>query len=133
MATYVGLPPIQVTAVADQSGFNSGNWTNHFTSGNLKGLNVPVFELYHAAVTGVPGGASATIGYSPRATWGFTAPGQGGGAEYHLGGSGWLLNPALEFYFFWTAAASGTPVPVVTCWFRADIDIPANKRNLGIA
>jgi hypothetical protein len=126
VATFVGLPPITVAAVADQSGFNTGNWTTHYTASVLKGLNVPFFELYHATVSAVPAGASATIGFGPRATWGFTAPGLGGGAEYHLGGAGWLLNPSQEFFFLWSAVASGTPVPLVTAWFRMDIDIPAN-------
>lgn len=131
MATYLPLPPVQVTAAADTSGFNPGNWTTAFTSNVLKGLNVPYFELYHAVVESVPGGASAAIGFSPRMKWGYTAPGIGGGAEYHLGAAGWILQPSTEFYFFWTATATGTP-PVVTAWFRYDQDIAANRLTMGL-
>ncbi len=131
MATYIGLPPVVVTATADQSGVNSGNWTNAFTSAVLGSLRMPFFELYHATVSGVPGGASAKIGLDATRLWGFTAPGVGGGAEY-APAAGWLLNPSMEFYFLWTAAATGTPVPQVTAWFRYDLDIPANKRAAGI-
>jgi len=131
MPTYLPLPPIQVTAALDQSGFNSGKLTAGFTSAVLGDLTVPYFELYHAAVQNVPGGASAVIGFSPQATWGFTAPGVGGGAEYHLGGNGWLLTPAREFYFFFNTATA-SPAIIVTCWFRYDQDIQANQANQGI-
>ena len=130
MATYLGLKPVEVIAAADQTGLNTGNWTCAFTTSVLGDLKVPYFELYHATVRGVPGGASATIQLA-RYVWGFVAPGVGGGAEYHLGGSGWLLTPSLEFYVLWNAAAAGTPVPVFTAWFRYDIDIPANRAAAG--
>lgn len=126
MATYLPLPPIQVQAALDQSGFNTGNFTTAYTTSILSGLNVPYFELYHMVVEQVPGGASGVLGLSPAYTWGFTAPGVGAGAEYHLGGAGWILRPSSEFYIWWNAAASGTP-PLVTAWFRYDIDIPANR------
>ena len=115
-------------AAPDQSGFNTGNWTTAYTSSILGGLNIPFFELYHAVVEDVPAGSSAVIGYSPASSWGFTAPGIGQGAEYHLAGAGWILRPSTEFYFFWSAAALGVP-PMVTAWFRFDIDIPANRRT----
>ena len=131
MPTFLPLPPLTVTAAPDTSGFNTGNLTAGFTSAVLGDLTVPYFELYHAAVQNVPGGASAVIGYSPSLAWGFTAPGVGGGAEYHLSGNGWLLTPAREFFFFFTTATA-TPAIIVTCWFRYDQDIQANAANQGI-
>lgn len=125
MATFLPLIPITVTSTIDQTGLNTGNYTTAFTSSILKGLNVPWFELYHASVQQVPGGASSVIGFTPTKAWGFTAPGLGGGAEYHLGGAGWILNPSQEFYFFWNVGAGS--FPQVTAWFRYDIDIPANR------
>jgi hypothetical protein len=130
MATYLPLAPIQVTATPDQSGLNPGNYTCAFTSAVLRGLNVPYFELYHATVQNVPAGASAVIGFSLAMPWGFTAPGLGAGAEYHLGAAGWILTPSQEFYFFWTGGTSGT-APLVTAWFRYDQDIGANALNAG--
>jgi L-ascorbate metabolism protein UlaG (beta-lactamase superfamily) len=131
VATYLALPPLRVTAAADQSGKNPGNWTNAFTSAVLGGLHMPYVELYHATVTQAPAGASATIQDGAGNIWGFTAPGQGGGSEYHLGGSGWILTDSQEFYFFWDAAASGTP-PRVCAFFRYDQDILANRQAGGI-
>lgn len=128
LATFLPLPPIQVQAIKDQSGFNTGNWTTSFNSSVLQGLNVPVFELYHMVVQSAPAGASAVLGFSPGLSWGFTAPGVGQGSEYHLSGSGWILRPSTEFYLFWTAAATGVP-PLVTAWFRFDIDVPVNRRT----
>jgi hypothetical protein len=122
--------PITVAAALDQSGFNTGNLTAAFTAAVLGDLTVPFFELYHAAVQNVPGGASAVIGFSPSQAWGFTAPGVGGGAEYHLSGNGWLLTPAREFFFFFNTATA-TPAIKVTCWFRYDQDIAANLANQG--
>lgn len=122
------LPPIQVQSTLDQSGFNAGHYTTAFSTTVLQGLNMPYFELYHAVASSVPAGASATIGFAPGMTWGFTAPGVGGGAEYHLGGSGWILTPGREFYFFWNTG-TGTK-PLVTAWFRYDPAEPANRVNL---
>lgn len=129
MATYLGLNPVQVTSAIDTTGLNQGNFTTAFDSSALSQLRVPYFELYHASVINAPGGASAVIGFNPNMIWGFTAPGLGGGAEYHLGGSGWLLTPSREFFFFWNVG-SGTP-PVVTAWFRYDQDIESNRLTQG--
>lgn len=131
MATYLPLPSIQAVSAADRSGMNTGQLTTAFTSDVLKGLNVPYFELYHATVQSAPAGFTATIGFSPRVIWGGTAPGLGGVAEYHLGAAGWILTPSSEFYFFWTAPAATTPVPIVTAWFRYDQDIAANAAAVG--
>lgn len=131
MATYLPLPPIQVLAAADTTGFNPGNYTTAYTSSILKGLNVPYFELYHAVVQNVPPGSSGVLGLSPARPWGFTAPGQGAGSEYHLGGAGWILNPSTEFYIFWTGGTTGT-APLVTAWFRYDQDIAANRATQGL-
>jgi hypothetical protein len=32
-----------------------------------------------------------------------------------------------ELFFFWQLASNVTPVPVVTCFFRYDTTIPANR------
>jgi hypothetical protein len=130
VATYLPLLPVQVLSAPDTSGQNSGNYTTAFTSSVLSSLRVPHYELYHASVTNVPGGASAVIGFSPRTIWGFVAPGLGGGAEYHLGGSGWILNPSQEFYFFWNVGSG--PAPLVTAWFRYDQDIESNRATVGL-
>ena len=127
MATYRGLPPITVTAAADTTGQNTGNYTNYFSSSILGALKVPFFEWYHATVISVPGGASASIKRDGTNLWGFVAPGVGGGSEY-APAAGMLLAPGQEIMFFWSTG-SGTK-PIVTLWFRYDIDDPANAANV---
>lgn len=129
MTSYKTLPPLTTTAAADKSGFNPGNWTNAYDSAQLATLFVPYFELYHLAVTSAQVGSALTIQQN-RNRWGGTSIGPGGTTEYHLSGSGWLLTPSREFYILWNYAASGTP-PVVTAWFRYDIDIPENRAAAG--
>jgi hypothetical protein len=126
MATYRRLPPITLQATPDQTGANPGNWTNYFSSSVLAGMNVSYFEWIHAAVSEVPAGASAVIVQLPVDTWGATAPGVGGVSEY-APPVGMPLQPGTEFAFLWTAPATGTPIPLVTCWFRYDLDDPANR------
>lgn len=101
-------------AAADTTGSNAGNWTTAVTS-DLLGIHVPVFECYHMVVDQVPAGASAriTIGVKP---WGFTSP--DAGSEWDPN-QPMLLTPGQDIYFYWSAAASGTP-PRVTLWFRYD-------------
>jgi hypothetical protein len=131
MSVYRPLPPIPVTAVADQSGFNTGNWTCHYRANVLGGINVPSFELYHAAVqTAQPGGA-LTMGFDLTRIWAATSIGAGGVSEYSPA-AGWLLNPALEFYVFFNYAAAGT-APQICCWFRYDLEDPYNARAVGQA
>ena len=123
MSTYLPLPPVPLTAVTiDPSGVNGSNYTNAFTSSVLGGLNMPFIELYHATVTGAPGGASARI-VTQGQEWGFTAPGVGGGSEY-APANGMLLQPGQEIYFYWSTGTGGAPK--VTLWFRYDLDVPAN-------
>jgi hypothetical protein len=125
MATHIGLGSRMVTAAADQTGRNKGNWTNAFTAAVL-GINVPFFEVYRGVVTGAPAGAAAVIEIGTRQI-SFTAPGGGGGSEWDPAQPP-IMTPGQEMDFLWSAAAAGTP-PVVTLWFRYDLDVilAANK------
>lgn len=124
MSTYLGLPPISLTATADTTGQNSGNYSNYFSSSVLGALNMPYVEWYHATVQNVPGGASATIRRNGTYTWGATAPGIGGVSEY-APANGMPLNPGDEIMFLWSTGSGAKPL--VTLWFRYDLDIPANR------
>lgn len=131
MATYLPLGSRTVTAAADTTGFNAGNLTSQFTQGAFN-VDVPYFECYHIAITGVPAGAVADIRINGQ-RWGFTAPGLAGSAAAGAGteveyAAGMLLRPGDEVDFFWSAAAAATPEPAITLWLRYDLDIPANKR-----
>lgn len=123
MADYLPLgTPGPNTAGPDQTGRNTGNLTNQLTSSFI-GITIAKFECYHMIVSNVPPGASAKILINSR-QYSFTNP---------LGGSEWdpaqpmLLNAGDEIDFLWTAAASVTPVPVVTAWFRYDASLAVNQ------
>jgi hypothetical protein len=108
------------TAALDETGRNSGNLTNALT-GAFIGINVPQFELYHATVTGVPGGGQATI-YVNSQLYSFTYPNVG--SEWDPS-QPMFLRPGDEVDFQWNIA-SGGQAPIVTAFFRFDTEIPVN-------
>lgn len=121
MADYQTLGSRQVTATADETGLNTGNWTCAFTTALLP--TVAVYEIYHAVVTAAPAGSSAVINIDARPI-SFTAPGLGGGSEWDPNQAP-IVTQGQEVYFFWSAPASGVP-PVVTIWLRYDTNLPGN-------
>jgi hypothetical protein len=112
--SYVGLPPRWLDAELDATGNNTGNWTNAFTA-DVLAARVPWCEIYHAVAENVPVGAAATIKIGMR-TYSFTSP--DGGSEWDPAQPA-LVQDGQDVYFYWSAAASGTP-PRVTLWLRYD-------------
>lgn len=121
MADYLPLPTVTTTAAADQTGQNTGNLTNHFTTAVLT-ARVATFEVYHAVVTSVPDGASGQVNIGTRA-YSFTFP--FGGAEWDPA-QPMLLQAGQEVYFLWSVSAATTPAPVVTLYLRYDPALPGN-------
>lgn len=128
MADYVTLGSRVVTAAADTTGRNSGNFTNWFTPAVL-GVDVPYFECHHILFTGAALLATATI-WVGGAQWSFAAAGFGGGAEWDPVNP-LLLRPGDEVFFFWNTASTSASVPLVTMWLRFDASIPANRPYAG--
>ncbi|HEY2089893.1 MAG TPA: hypothetical protein VGH54_28215 [Mycobacterium sp.] len=120
--SYLPLTQLVTTAAADETGKNTGNLTNAFTTGSMP--RCAWFEVYHMVITGVPPGASASIWIGNK-QWGFTNP---------LGGSEWdpsqplLLQDGQEVYFLWSVASTVTPLPMVTMWLRYDPALPGNPQ-----
>jgi len=120
--TYVPLGSRYALGAADTTGLNPGNITIAFTT-NIVDISIANFELYHAVITNVVPGITATI-YLGTRVYSFTGP---------QGGSEWdpsqpmLLIPGQEFYFCTTQAAGLTPVPTVTAYFRYDPSLPGNQ------
>lgn len=118
--SYLPLTQVTTTATADQTGKNTGNLTNAFTTSEMP--RCAWFEVYHMVVTNVPAGAQAQISIGNK-LWGFTYP---------LGGSEWdpqqpmLLQNGQEVYFLWSVADTVTPPPIVTMWLRYDPSLPGN-------
>ena len=134
MSTYVPCAgsPLTVPSAADTTQLNSGNLTTAFTTG-VFGTMPPVFEWFRATIgTATPGGtftpAPCGIYVNQRKLVSFTYP---------VGGTEWDPSQPIpmrsgdELYFFWQLASSSKPVPVVTCYFRYDADVPANRSFVG--
>lgn len=133
MSTYIPCAgsPLSVISAADTTGFNSGNLTAAFTV-NVFGTMPSIFEWYRGVIAGpspssLPPPAQATI-YVDRRPVSFTYP---------VGGSVFappqpvLMRDGNELYFFWNLASNTAVKPVVTCWFRYDTDIQANRSYTG--
>lgn len=124
--------PVSVASAADTTGVNKGQLTAGFTTGVL-GTMPPVYEWYRATIaTATPGQlftpAPCSIYLNLRKPVSFTYP---------AGGTEWdpsqpiLMRSGDELFFFWQLASSVTPVPLVTCFFRYDLDNPANRSFAG--
>jgi hypothetical protein len=111
---YKGLPPVAVTAAADTTGENTGNWTAVINS--LPQVSyLTQFELYKIVVDGPVGYGLAV--YVDNKKWSHTS-------------QGWMnewdpeqplqVTSGQTLYFFFQAPTTATPVPTVTCWFRHD-------------
>jgi hypothetical protein len=128
MADYVTLGARPVQAAADNTQRNAGNYTNYFSGAELS-VNVPYFEIYHILFTGARVLDNVTI-WIGSAQWSFASAGPGGGAEWDPV-SPMLLRPGDEVYFFWNTPDTVATGPLVTCWLRFDVSIPANKHYAG--
>ena len=112
--SYIGLGARTVTAKADTTGFNGGNYTCSFPDSVLD-VALPYFEIYHIVVQNVPVGANAKININNQ-SWGFTYP---------LFGAEWnppqpmQLSHGDQLDFLWSIAATGQ-APIVTVWLRYD-------------
>ena len=128
MADYITLGSRVVTAAADLTGRNTGNYTNWFTPAVLD-VDVPYYECYHILFTGAALLAQTTI-WIGTAQWSFAVAGFGGGAEWDPANP-MLLRPGDDVFFFWNTASTSASVPMVTMWLRFDTSIPANKPYAG--
>lgn len=124
MPSYVPIGARPLTAAADTTGRNKGNYTCAFTP-DILNVKVPFFEIYHALFTGARLLDSVTI-YIGTYQWSFASAGVGGGSEWDPA-QPMLLRPGDEVYFFWSTPVAGNTPPVVTPWLRFDTEIPANQ------
>lgn len=124
MASYAGLGSRTVTATADTTGQNSGNFTCWFSQAILN-ANIPCFEIYHIIFSGANllDTVNIQVGSNP---WSFATAGFGGGAEWDPANP-LLLTPGSDLYFFWSTASTSTNIPVVTIWLRYDETLSVNR------
>ena len=124
--SYIPLGRRMLTASADQTGLNAGNFTNQFASTVLN-VTVGIFEVYHAVVAAPTPSQSLIpapcIIYLNQQPYSFTFP---------VGGSEWdpsepmLCRNGDEIDFCWNLASTNTPAPVVTLYLRYDPALPGN-------
>lgn len=115
--SYIGLGRKKVTAAADLTGLNTGNFTNAFDHGTLT-ANIAYFECYHFAVTDLAGISPVTVyvGNDP-----YSSATLSGNAEWDPS-QPLLLTPDDDLYLCWGIADTGT-APVVTAWLRYDPEV----------
>lgn len=120
--------PISVLSAADKTGMNPGNLTAAFTQ-NVLGTMPPLFEWFRANIdTVTPGQTFTPAPCSIRID--MLRPVS---STYPVGVTEWdpaqpiPMRQGNELFFFWQLASNVTPAPLVTCWFRYDADIPANR------
>lgn len=118
---YKSLAPIQVTATADQTGKNPGNWTNAFMAAAMPLVN-PQYEIYHMTVVGGAPLAGGVIYVGLTNSWSTVQLDINGTNEWDPS-EPLLLTSGGEIYVLWnTPATAGNP-PVVTLWPRYDVSI----------
>lgn len=120
--------PISVLSAADTTGINTGNLTAAFTV-NVLGTMPPVFEWFRAVIDTVTPGQT----FSPAPCSIRIDKARPVSSTFPAGNTEWdpsqpvPMRQGNELFFFWNLASSSTPAPLVTCWFRYDADIPANR------
>lgn len=112
--SYIDLGRKKVTAAADLTGLNAGNWTNVFDHATL-GANVPRFECYHMSAVSVPSLATLTVFKGVDV---YSAVELFGDAEWDPA-QPMPLAPADDVYLCWDQPATGTP-PTCWMWLRYD-------------
>jgi hypothetical protein len=122
VTSYHPLPQVAVTATADRTGQNSGNWTNAFVASVLPDVNT--CEIYHMTVTAAQVLGSAVIKLRNQVFSTVTAD-LAGTNEWDPSQT-MKVNAGDEIFFFWNYAASGA-APVVTLWIQYDADLPQNS------
>lgn len=112
--SYISIGRKKTVAAADQTGLNTGNWTNDFSHSILL-ANVARFECYKITVINVPGIVTLTayVGndvYSSVVLY--------GNAEWDPS-QPLPLSPDDDVYLCWESPATGTP-PTAWMWLRYD-------------
>lgn len=128
MATYLHLPPVRLTATADTTGRNPGNWTALFPQ-SLYRINVAQFELSHVSITGGTAGAFVQLLVGTYTYGGTPINSQQGILEYDPTNPPIIIPGQDIAFLFGNSPTGSTPAPVVTTFFRFDLDIPANRNT----
>lgn len=117
---YRKVKPVKLTAAADTTNQNPGNYTAALDISSVTSL--AQVEGYQIAIDGPVGfGLSVFINLFK---WGHTS--QGWANEWDPN-QAMILNPSDMVFFYFEAPATLAPVPVVYLWLRYDINFPGNQ------
>jgi hypothetical protein len=122
MARYRDLgPTLPLTAAADTTGNNTGNWT---IVADQKALNFRIAqaEVYQISIDG-PVGSSFTL-YRNSRLWNKVLQGW---QNYYDPQQPLIVRAGDTLFFYWNVADTTTPTPTATIWLRYDLDLPENK------
>jgi len=115
---WIYLPPISITAAADTTGYNTGNWTGTLSTSSMSLSYLTRFECYKMTIDG-PIGFELSV-YIDDKKWSHTA--QGWANEWDPAHA-MPLQAGMTIYLFWTAPTTTSPAPTATLWFRYDSSI----------
>lgn len=113
--TPLGARP--VTATADSTGLNPGNWTAVLPA-DIINISVPVFEMYHmfisAPTLGVGQQSNARVRWN-QYFWDATLVAQLNSWDPS---QPMLLQPGDEISVLFNVPTTSNPAPMITCYFR---------------
>jgi hypothetical protein len=125
MSTFVPLGSRgPVTGIADETGFNPGNWTVVFDPATLN-FNVPYCEVSHIVVKGAAGSTFEV--FLDLAQWDISQQGYQNSWDPAVPLS---VKPGQYIYFYWSDPITDNTPPIVTVWLRYDQDITANQQSM---
>jgi hypothetical protein len=113
-----------VTGIADQTGFNPGNWTVVFDPATLN-FNVPYCEVCHIVVEGAAGSTFKV--FLDLAQWDISQQGFQNSWDPAVPLS---VKPGQYIYMYWSDPVTDATPPIVTVWLRYDQDITANQQSM---
>jgi hypothetical protein len=116
--SYLSLAPVKLTAAADQTGANPGNWTNAFMAAAMPLVN-PQYEIYHMTVIGGSPLAGGVIYVGLTNPWSTVQLDINGTNEWDPS-EPLILTSGQEIYVLWNTPVTGGDPPVVTIFPRYD-------------
>jgi hypothetical protein len=126
MSTLVSLGPRgPVKGIADNTGYNPGNWTVTFDP-NTMNTNVPFTEVCKITVSGSAIGSTFNI-FIDTFQWDSVQQGYNNSWDPNVA---MPYKPGQYIYFYFSGLANDGHQPIVAVWLRYDQDIQANRNAM---
>lgn len=126
MSTLVSLGPRgPVKGIADNTGYNPGNWTVTFDP-NTMNTTVPFTEVCKITVSGSAIGSTFNI-FIDTFQWDSVQQGYNNSWDPNVA---MPYKPGQYIYFYFSGLATDGHQPIVALWLRYDQDIQANRNAM---